>query len=84
MLEQKINHWPTPPESPDMNPIENVWGSMKYFIRHNVKPRTKEQLITGIKDFWATLSPEICSRYIDHLYKVVPAVISRSGAASGY
>ena len=24
-----VKWWPTLPESPDLNPIENVWGSMK-------------------------------------------------------
>ena len=31
--EKNINYWPTPPESPDMNPIENVWHELKHFIR---------------------------------------------------
>ena len=27
--EKGIMWWRTPPESPDLNPIENIWGSLK-------------------------------------------------------
>lgn len=57
---------------------------MKDFIRKEVKPKKKEELFTGIQRFWKTLTPEVCSRYILHLRKVVPMVIARDGAASGY
>jgi len=32
MKRKKIKWWKTPPESPDLNPIENIWGSMKQYL----------------------------------------------------
>ena len=48
----KINWWKTPPESPDLNPIENLWHELKEFIRREVKPKTKQELVDGILAFW--------------------------------
>lgn len=45
MTDNGINWWPTPPESPDLNPIELVWHEMKHFLRSSWKPTTKEELV---------------------------------------
>ena len=82
--ENGVNWWPTPPESPDMNPIENLWHELKEYIRRVVKPRTKADLIAGIKAFWTTVTVEKCRKYIGHLDKVIPAVIQCEGGPSGY
>ena len=64
--------WKTPPESPDANPIENLWHELKEFIRREVKPQTKDQLVQGIVDFWRTVDRNKCIKYIRHLRKVIP------------
>ena len=63
-----------------MNPIENVWHELKEYIRREVKPRTKQQLVNGIHHFWTTVD----ARYIQHLNKVIPKVIEVNGDATGY
>ena len=84
LQERGINWWKTPPESPDLNPIENVWHELKEFIRREVKPHTKEDLINGIQEFWLTMDINKCKKYIGHLRKVVPRVIELGGDATGY
>ena len=79
-----IEWWKTPPESPDLNPIENVWHELKEYIRREVKPKTKADLIAGIKEFWGTVDTQKCQKYIGHLKKVIPKVIEVQGVASGY
>ena len=83
--DNNINWWKTPPESPDMNPIELVWHEMKHYLRKHVKPKTKEELMAGLEKFWEErMTPDKCAKYISHLRKVIPKVIEREGRASGY
>ena len=83
-----IYWWKTPAESPDLNPIEKVWGSMKNFLRdvHFRKPENRNLagLKDGIKKFWKTLTPKICRKYMKHIHKVMPIVIQNRGEASGH
>ena len=84
MLDNDVHWWKTPPESPDANPIENMWHELKEYIRREVKPKTKQELITGIESFWETVTQEKCIRYIRHLRKVIPKIIDVNGEATGY
>ena len=56
--EAGVNWWKTPPESPDLNPTENLWHELKEYIRREVMPKKKEELIQGIRRFWCTVSKE--------------------------
>lgn len=73
-----------PAEKPDLNPIELVWGAMKTYLRDKCKPKNLEQLKKGIKAYWKTLTPALCTRYINYLQMVMPAVVKEKGAPSGY
>ena len=83
--ENNINWWETPPESPDLNPIELLWHELKWYIRKHVKLKTKEELVTGIRQFWTTrVTKEKCWRYINHVRtKVVSRVVELQGQATG-
>ena len=84
LSQNKVTWWRTPAESPDCNPIENLWHELKEYNRRVVKPTTKEELIEGIKQFWETVTIDKCNKYINHLRKVFPKVIELNGAATGY
>ena len=80
--ENGINWWRTPPESPDLNPIENVWHELKEYLRREIKPTNKSELIEGISQFWLTMDAHKCLRYIGHLRKVIPRVLEVNGNAT--
>ena len=54
------------------------------FLRREVKPHAKQELIDGIQQFWGTVTVAKCAKYINHLKKVIPRVIELDGAATGY
>ena len=84
VADSRINWWRTPAESPDCNPIKNLWHELKAFVRRETKPLTKDELVAGIIAFWKTVDKQKCTKYIRHLRKVVPKVIELHGAATGY
>ncbi len=82
--ENDVNWWKTPASSPDLNPIELIWHALKDYLRIEYKPRNLTQLTQGIKAFWRTLTPAVCSKFVGHLKKVIPKVIEVKGGPSGY
>lgn len=82
MEQHDINWWKWPSESPYLNPIEMVWNQLKRQVSKRY-PSTKEELAQYIEEFWLTeMTPENCSKYIDHVFKVAPVVVSVGGKAT--
>ena len=82
--EKGVNWFKTPASSPDLDPIELMWHALKDYLRNEYKPRNLGELKSGIRAFWATLTPAICKKHISHLKKVIPKVIEVQELPSGY
>lgn len=57
---------------------------MKQYLRTMYKPRNLQELKAGIEIFWTSLTPEKCTRYINHLQKVMQKIVEVKGEPSGY
>ncbi|CAJ0591898.1 unnamed protein product [Cylicocyclus nassatus] len=68
--------WPA--ESPDLNPIELVWGNMKNHIRKQ-GIRQLDDLKAAIVSYWKTITPDTCKKYIRGVRKRMGRVIEQGG-----
>ena len=74
---------------PWLKPYWECVGSLKEYLRNLHKPKNLKELKGEIKEFWKTLTLEVCtsaslSRYIHHLHQVIPVVIDKQGSPSGF
>ncbi len=76
-----VLNWPA--NSPDLNPIENLWGIVKRNMRY-ARPNNAEELKATISATWALITPEQCHRLIDSMPRRIAAVIQAKGAPTKY
>ena len=57
----KVLEWP--PQSPDLNPIENLWGTIKRAVSAR-KPANKGDLWQIIQEEWYKITPDQCARLV--------------------
>ena len=65
LCNNSIKWWKTLAESPDFNPIENLWHELKEYIRREVKPKTIDELMRGIDELWGTVDQAKCLNTLD-------------------
>ena len=60
-----------PPSTPDLNPIEKVWASLKIYVEKQ-QPQSIEEMKLCVQSYCNEyLSIEQCNKYIDNLKKVI-------------
>ncbi len=75
-----VLNWPA--NSPDLNPIENLWGIVKRKMRY-ARPNNAEELKATIRATWALITPEQCHRLIHNTWlHATPHCCSNSGKRS--
>ena len=83
--ESHINVLPWPPQSPDLNPIENLWGILARKVYSRGKQfRTKEQLKTTIIKSWEEISIEQLRALVKSMPERIFEVIKLNGAKTKY
>ena len=67
-----------PPNSPDLNPIENLWHTMKNFV-HQTHPTNERELRQAVLDAYDSIQPGELQNLFDSLPDRMQAVIAASG-----
>lgn len=88
-LDRKINEsghkwclmeWPS--NSPDLNPIENLWAYLKaQLMVYPQEPKTTEELMERLRVEWGKLGPKALEKYVNDLPKRIAAVIANKGGS---
>ncbi len=74
-----------PPQSPDMNPIENLWAIIKARRQKKIgTPKTKHDLIDQIFDIWDNIEDSIIQNLANSANKRVNEVLKLKGKVSKY
>lgn len=83
-LDQKklqVLDWPA--QSPDFNPIENLWGLVKHKVS-KTRPTNLNQLWVKIQEAWQQVTPEEITRLIQSMPQRMKTAISARGGSTRY
>ena len=83
LLNNNINVLKWPAQSPDLNPIENLWEIVNGRIKRD-SATNKRTLFSQIKDAWEDIPNDQIKRLIDSMPRRCAAVIKNKGYAINY
>ena len=75
--------WPS--NSPDLNPIENLWHILRGNIRkHKHQPKNRKELVAALQEEWEKLDMKHVESLIESMPRRLQAVIKAKGGATKY
>lgn len=74
----------TPPQSPDINPIEHLWEHLDRKIRANHNVRRKTELRQAILEEWLRIPSEITQKLVSSMPDCMLAIIRSKGYPTKY
>jgi DDE superfamily endonuclease len=75
--------WPA--NSPDLNPIENLWHILRNNIRkREVQSRKKQELIEALQEEWGKLDMQMMQKLCLSMPRRLQAVIDAKGGSTQY
>lgn len=81
--EEQIPVLPWPSQSPDLNPIENLWNRVDASVKE-AKPTTLQELEAVLRQAWASIPASTCVQLVASMPRRCAAVIERKGYATKY
>ena len=72
-----------PPYSPDLNPIENLWGILKTRVEQRLAV-TIEEVEQVLRQEWEALEPSLLANLVNSMPARCQAVIANKGHTAGY
>jgi transposase len=76
-----VVNWPA--NSPDLNPIENLWNWLKNTVAEDL-PNTQEELRAALTKAWGSISSTFVRGYIESMPRRLAEVIAHKGNRTRY
>ena len=84
-MENEVNSIPWPAQSPDLNPIENLWDELERQVRaHTPLPKNREDLWEILQEEWLNFDTNKYQNLIDSMLRQIAAVIQSKGHPTKY
>ncbi|KAG6616798.1 Isoamyl acetate-hydrolyzing esterase 1 [Phytophthora cinnamomi] len=85
LKEENVDVMDWPAKSPDLNPIENMWGVLARAVyAHGRQFQTREDLIETIKASWAAIGQDLITKLVESMPKRCIATLELHGAKTKY
>lgn len=83
--DHNINVLPWAARSPDMNPVENIWGYMvKQIYSYEFRPRNRQELLDAITNEWQNLENYDFGNLVASMPRRLDALLDANGGYTKY